>query len=118
MGMLIFKYAFTAFVVVLVSEIAKRTEKVGALIASLPVATILIMIWLHVENAGAAKIAGYAYYTFWYVLPTLPMFLVFPWMLHRGAGFWTALAANCALTVALFFVTALVAKRFGVSLIP
>jgi len=118
MAMLIAKYAVTAFIVVLVSEIAKRTDKVGALIASLPVATILIMVWLHVENQPAGKISSYAYYTFWYVLPTLPMFLLMPWMLNRGIHFWWTLAAGCVLTILSFVGLAYAVKRFGLVLIP
>jgi len=117
MTMLIVKYAVTAFIIVAVSEVAKRTDRLGALIASLPLVTVMVMIWLHLEHQGAAKIANHAYYTFWYVLPTLPMFLVMPAMLHRGIGFWPALIANALLTVACFFLTAIVMKRFGVLLL-
>ena len=76
MYLLITKYAVTAFVIVLVSEIAKRSDRLGALIASLPLVTVMVMIWLHIENQGTEKIANHAWYTFWYVLPTLPMFLL------------------------------------------
>jgi hypothetical protein len=118
MGMLIVKYAVTALIIVVVSEVAKRTDRVGALIASLPLVTVMVMIWLHLEHQGTAKIANHAYYTFWYVLPTLPMFLVLPAMLNRGVGFWTSLGANALLTIAAFYVTAMVMKRFGVVLLP
>ena len=117
MTMLIAKYAVTALIVVLVSEVAKRADRLGALIASLPVVTILVMIWLHLENQGNAKIANHAWYTFWYVIPTLPMFLLLPWMLNRGSGFWTALGASAALTLVCFALTAVLMKRFGVELI-
>lgn len=115
---ILFKYAVTAFVVVLVSEIAKRTDKLGALISSLPFVTVLVMVWLYVEKQGSAKIANHAYYTFWYVLPTLPMFLVMPWLLAKGVNFWAALAVCVVVTFACFVLTAAVGKRFGVDLIP
>jgi len=118
MSFLIAKYAVTAFVIVLVSEIAKRSDKLGALIASLPFVTVMVMIWLHVEQQGNAKIASHAYYTFWYVLPTLPMFLVMPWLLHRGMSFWPALALCVVLTMAAFALTALLCKRIGIDLMP
>ena len=118
MYLLVTKYAVTAFVIVLVSEIAKRSDKLGALIASLPFVTVMVMIWLHLENQGTAKIANHAYYTFWYVLPTLPMFLVMPWLLHRGMPFWLALAACAVLTMVAFVVTAYLCKRIGVDLMP
>ncbi len=74
MGWLITKYLLTAAVIVAVSEAAKRSDKLGAFIASLPLVTLLALIWLHVDRQPQAKIANHARYTFWYVLPTLPMF--------------------------------------------
>jgi len=74
MAFLITKFLVTSLIIVLVSEVAKRTDKVGALIASLPFVTMLVMIWLYVEKQGSEKIANHAYYTLWYVVPTLPMF--------------------------------------------
>lgn len=113
---LLTKYALTALVIVLVSELAKRSDKLGTLISSLPFVTILVMVWLWVERQGSAKIANHAYYTFWYVLPTMPMFLVMPWLLGRGVSFWAALAVCVAVTFACFVLTFWVAKRFGVDL--
>ena len=118
MVMLIVKYLFTAGIIVLVSEVAKRTDLVGALIASLPFVTIMVMFWLWYEGQGAEKISNHAFYTFWYVIPTLPMFLVMPAMMNRGINFWWSLLAGVATTIVMFVVTALVAKRFGVELLP
>jgi hypothetical protein len=118
MGFMVVKYATTAFVIILVSEVAKRTDKLGALISSLPLVTVMVMIWLYVEKQSSEKIANHAYYTFWYVIPTLPMFLVMPWLLGKGVQFWQALSICIVLTFACFVLTALAAKRFGVDLIP
>lgn len=115
---IVFKYALTAFLIVAVSEVAKKSGQAGALISSLPMVTVLVMIWLHVERQDVRKIADHAYYTFWYVIPTLPMFLVMPWLLSRGVNFWAALAVCVAVTFACFVVTAAVGRRFGVNLIP
>ena len=115
---LITKYAITAFIIVLVSEIAKRSDKLGALIVSLPFMTILVMFWLYYEGQGHAKIATHAFYTFWYVLPTLPMFLVMPWLLNKGMSFWASLCICALVTIVAFALTAVFAKRFGVDLIP
>jgi hypothetical protein len=109
------KYAITSGIVVLVSEAAKRSDRLGAIVGSLPLMTILTLIWLHVERQTDAKITNHAWYTFWYVLPTLPMFALFP-TLHQRFGFWGALGASVAITVAAFFVTAVVVKRFGILL--
>ena len=116
--LLITKYTVTAFVIVLVSEIAKRSDKAGALIASLPFVTVMVMIWLYVEKQGSQKIGKHAYYTFWYVIPTLPMFLVMPWLLAKGINFWISLAICVVVTVGCFVLTAIIARRFGVNLLP
>lgn len=115
MTWIIFKYAITAGLIVLISEVAKRSDKLGALIAALPMVTILAMIWLYVEKQPDEKIANHAWYTFWYVVPTLPMFLIFPSLLPR-IGFWPTLGASALITVICFVVFAQVVKRFGVEL--
>jgi F0F1-type ATP synthase assembly protein I len=112
------KYAITAFLIVLVSEIAKRSDKLGALIASLPLVTVMVMIWLYIENQGTDKVARHAFYTFWYVLPTLPMFLITPALLHRGLNFWLALGGGIVTTALSFLLMAIIAKHWGVELMP
>ena len=109
------KYLITAAVVVLVSEFAKRSDKLGGLIAALPMVTVLTLIWLHVERQPASKIANHAWYTFWYVVPTLPMFVAFPALLARF-GFWAALGVSVVLTIVCFVVFAAFVKRFGITL--
>jgi hypothetical protein len=116
MGWIVTKYFLTAAVVVLVSEIARRSDRLGGLIAALPLITILTLIWLYVENQPAAKIANHAWYTFWYVIPTLPMFLVFPVLLPR-IGFWPTLAASVVITLISFGLFALLLRRFGIELL-
>jgi hypothetical protein len=113
---MIIKYALTAGVVVLVSEIAKRSDRLGGLIAALPMVTILALIWLHIETRSTEKVANHAWYTFWYVIPTLPMFLVFPWLLPR-LGFWPTLLVCCFFTILCFAVFALIVRRFGIELL-
>ncbi len=109
------KYLITAALVVLISEVAKRNQSLGALIAALPVVTVLTLIWLQLEHQPANRIATHAWLTFWYVLPTLPMFLSFPWLMGR-LGFWPSLTLSAALTSVCFFVVSLLLKRFGISI--
>ena len=113
---LIFKYAITAFIIVLISEVSKRSGKTGALITSLPIVTIIALIWMNFEIHDNAKISNYAYYTLWYVIPTLPMFAVMPYMLNRGFNFWLTLAVCIIVTFISFTITALVGRKFGVDL--
>lgn len=113
---LFLKYGLTAAVVVIVSEVAKRSDRLGALIASLPLVTVLVLVWLHVEDQPTTKVANHAWYTFWYVLPTLPLFLAFPWLLNR-LGFWFALGSSVVFTAVLFGGYVLCLRRFGIELI-
>lgn len=116
MSWIIIKYLLTAGVVVLVSEFAKRSDKLGGLIAALPMITFLTLIWLYVENQSTEKIANHAWYTFWYVVPTLPMFLAFPYLLPR-IGFWPTIGASVVITLVCFVLFALLVKRFGIELL-
>jgi F0F1-type ATP synthase assembly protein I len=116
MQYLILKYLMTAGLVVVISELAKRSDKLGGFIAALPLVTVLTLIWLHFENQPTAKIANHAYYTFWYVIPTLPMFLLFPYLLPKW-GFWPTLGASALITMLSFFTFATVLKQFGVQLL-
>jgi F0F1-type ATP synthase assembly protein I len=113
--LVIIKYLVTAAVIILASEVAKRSDQAGALVASLPLVTIMVLIWLHIEQQPSAKISNHAYYTFWYVIPTLPMFLAFPY-LQQHVGFWPALAGGIVLTITLFVIWAMLLRRFGIQL--
>ncbi len=117
MGWLITKYLFTAAVIVAVSEAAKRSDRLGGFIAALPLVTFLALIWLYVDKQPQAKIANHAWYTFWYVVPTLPMFLAFPLLLPR-LGFWLTLLASIGITIVCFGLFALAVRPLGIQLLP
>ena len=98
------------------SESARRSPALGALIASLPLVSVLGMIWLWRDTHDPVRMATHVQSTFWYILPSLPMFLVIPALLRGGVGFWPALLGGCALTVALYLGMAAALARFGVAL--
>src|SRR6266567_7199529 len=110
------KCTLSGIIIAVVSEVAKRSPTFGALIVSLPLVSLLGILWLWHDTGDAERIAGHAESTFWYVLPSLPLFLILPAMLRAGAGFWPSLAASCAVTVILYFITAWVLARFGIRL--
>jgi uncharacterized membrane protein (GlpM family) len=116
MAWIITKYLITAGLVVFISEIAKRSDKLGGFIAALPLITLLTLIWLYVEKQSDEKIANHAYYTFWYVIPTLPMFLLFPYLLPK-LGFWVTMGASVVVTIICFGLFALFMKGIGVELL-
>lgn len=116
MAWAIFKYAITAAIVVLVSETAARYPRLGGLLAALPLVTVLTLIWLHLERRPEATVADHAWYTLWYVVPTLPMFAAFPFLLPR-LGFWPTLGACVLITLACFKLFAVLLQRFGIQLL-
>ena len=98
------------------STLARRFPGLGALVASLPLVSVLGMIWLWRDRPDAGNMAAHMGATFWYVLPSLPMFLLMPAMLRAGIGFWPSLAAGCGLTMALYGCVAWLGLRFGLPL--
>lgn len=116
MGYLIAKALLSGIVVAVVSEVARRQPALGALIASLPLISVMGMIWLWRDKPDAVNMAQHSTATFWFVLPSLPMFLLIPALLGRGWPFWPALIAGCALTVMLYTAMVWIAARLGWSL--
>ena len=113
---LVFKAAVSGVLVAAISEVAKRYPGVGGLIASLPLVSVLGMIWLWRDRPDAANMALHAEATFWFVLPSLPMFLLIPAMLRAGHGFWTSLIVGCVVTVSLYSLMLWVGPRLGLRL--
>ena len=109
------KAALSGLMVALISETARRSPAMGALVASLPVVSILAMIWLWRDTGDSERIAAHAQATFWYVLPSLPLFLILPALLRSGMGFYMALAVSCAVTVVLYGGMVWTLRRFGIS---
>jgi len=116
MHFLVLKAVISAILIVAVSEVAKRSPAFGALIASLPLISVLGMVWLWRDTSDPVRLADHAEATFWYVLPSLPMFLLIPWLLRAGAPFWLSLGAGTILTAMLYLLMTFVLARFGVSL--
>ena len=109
----VIKALISGAIVAAVSEIAKRSPGIGALVASLPLVSVLGMIWLWRDTQDRALIASHAGSTFWFVLPSLPMFLLIPALLGRHVPFWLSLGAGCLLTVLLYIALVLIAPRLG-----
>jgi hypothetical protein len=116
MTWIVTKYAVTALMVVVISEAAKRSDKLGGLIAALPLITVLTLVWLWFEGQEQVRIANHAWYTFWYVIPTLPMFLLFPYLLPH-LGFWPTLGVSVVVTIASFAAFTALVRPFGISLL-
>ena len=112
----IIKAALSGVLVMIVAETAKRSPAFGALVASLPLISILAVIWLWNDTGDTVRVADHLEATFYYVLPSLPMFLVMPALLRADYAFWPALGLSVLLTIALYSLVVFVATRFGIQL--
>jgi hypothetical protein len=110
------KIVISALIIVLVSEIAKRNSAFAALIASLPLTSLLAIIWLRFEGAQVPQIAELSQQIFWLVLPSLVLFLLFPVFLRLDMAFWLSLGLASVATILCYFLMILLLRRFGVSL--
>ena len=87
MTFILTKLLLTASFIVLIAEIAKRSDKFGGMIAALPLTTLLVIFWMHFEGASDVKIANHISYTLFFIVPTLPMFFLFPWLIGKFGFF-------------------------------
>ena len=110
------KGVLTSVLVVAVAEVAKRSSLLGAFIASLRLTSLLAMVWLYADTGGAQKVADLASGIFWLVLPSLILFLVLPWMIGAGWGFWPSLAAGTVLTVAAYLAMLRILAALGTTI--
>jgi hypothetical protein len=110
----IIKALLSGIIVSVVSETAKRNPSFGALIASLPIISVLGMIWLWQDTKDSERIAAHAQSTFWMVIPSLPMFLILPALLRGGMHFYLALGLSCLLTIIFYFLMIWAMKKFGI----
>src|ERR1051325_6548981 len=112
----VIKALLSGVVIPAASEPTKRTPAIGAVILSLPLISILAFIWLWRDTSDTEAVAALSQSTFWFGLPTLPMFLVFPALLRNGTGFWPALGLSCVLTFVLYTAMVWALGKVGISL--
>lgn len=110
------KAAISGVLIAVISETARRWPGFGALIASLPLISVIGMLWLWRDRPDPENMAAHVEATFWYVLPSLPMFLAIPALLRRGTPFGVSLGCGCVLTITLYLALAWIAPRLGVKL--
>ena len=110
----ILKVAVTAVAVVAVSEIAKRSPVWAALLASLPLTSLLAFVWLYRDTGEPERVAALAQGIFWLVLPSLVLFVSLPLLLRAGWGFWASLMSSCVATAAAYLAMVWILARAGI----
>ena len=110
------KAALSGLIAAAVSEIARRYPGWGGLVASLPLTSLMALMWTWHDTGDVAKVAGLASGPMWFILPSLPLFLIIPALLRWGVGFWATLGIACAMTLALYALFFWMAPRIGIAL--
>lgn len=110
------KIVITTALIVAISEIAKRSSFVGAILASIPLVSVLAMVWLYLDTKDVAKVSALASSVFWLVLPSLALFLALPLLLKHGFNFYLSLGISIGITVGCYFLTVSALNFYGVKL--
>ncbi len=113
---IVIKVLITAFVVVGVSEIAKRSSSFAAMLAALPLTSILAMVWIYVDTKDSEKIVDLSYGIFWLVLPTLLFFILLPTLLKNHIGFWPSMVISMGIMLVFYLLFAFLGKKLGLPL--
>jgi len=108
------KVTLSAALIVVISEVAKRNSLMSALLASIPLVSVLAMIWLYAETRDTAKVAAFSSSVVWLVLPSLLLFMVLPELLKRGFNFYLSLALSCTVTVAGYVLLLWLMDHFNI----
>ncbi len=106
----------SALIIAAVAEVGKRSSFMGALLVSLPLTSILAIVFLYLETKDVQKVADLSYGIFWLVVPTLMFFIALPVLLKQGLSFWLSLASASVLLIAIFFGYSWILRRLGVEI--
>ena len=113
---LLVKAAISGVLIAIISEVARRSPGWGGLLASLPLVSLMAIIWLWRDTNDPQQIAEQALSTFWFVIPSLPLFLIIPLLLRSGWGFWPTIVIACVVTLGLYAAMFAVSARLGIRL--
>ena len=116
MAYYVFKVAITALLIVAIAEISKRSSFIGALLASVPLVSVLAMIWLYVDTRDSDKVAALASSVFWLVLPSLALFITLPLMLKQGYNFYLSIGLSILITIGCYWLMVTLLNQIGLEL--
>ncbi|PPR79908.1 MAG: hypothetical protein CFH01_00117 [Alphaproteobacteria bacterium MarineAlpha2_Bin1] len=111
---LIFKSLISGIMIGIISEVAKKYPGLGGLIASLPLISVIGIIWLWNDTQNLSKIVEHSYSTLFFVIPSLPFFIVLPICIKTGIPFWIAISSACIVTILLYIVMIKSSSIFGI----
>ncbi len=110
------KIAITTILIIIISEVAKRSSFFAAMLTSIPLVSVLAMIWLYIDTKDVNKVSNLASSVFWLIVPSLALFLVLPPMLRHGLNFYLSLGISLIITALCYFLMVLILNHYGVKL--
>jgi hypothetical protein len=111
-----FKITLTVALIVLISEVAKRSSLVGAILASIPIVSVLAMAWLYIETRDVEKISALSTSIFWLVIPSLSLFISLPILLRMNVNFYLSLTISVGITIFCYWLMVLILNRYEIML--
>ena len=110
------KLIITSFLIVVISEVAKRSSLVGALLAAIPLVSILAMTWMYIDTDSSKSAVEFSQRIVWLIAPSITLFLVFPFMIQKGFGFYISMAVSILLTILAYYIVIFILGKFGIKL--
>ncbi|MFT6836269.1 MAG: putative membrane protein (GlpM family) [Francisellaceae bacterium] len=111
-----YKILITSVLIVAIAEISKRSSVIAAILASLPLVSILAMLWLYIDTKNIHKVSELSHGVFWLVIPSLSFFLSLPFFLKKNWGFYLSMGSALLVTICCYFIMLMLLKQFGVKL--
>ncbi|MCP4984393.1 MAG: DUF3147 family protein [Gammaproteobacteria bacterium] len=112
----IVKVVISAILIVVIAEISKRSSLIGAILASVPLVSVLAMIWLYIDTKDVTRVAGLASGIFWLVLPSLALFISLPILLKQGISFYLSMGASILITIGCYWLMMTLLEQMGIDL--
>ncbi len=112
----ILKIVITTILIVVISEISKRSSFIGALLASVPIVSILAMMWLYVDTKNVEKVSMLSTSVFWLVIPSLALFIALPILLKQGINFYLSMTCSILITVVCYWLMVSVLGHYDIKL--
>jgi len=109
------KIGLTALIIFAVVQVSERNTLLAAVLASIPIVSVLAMMWMNHEGQSATEIAGFAKDIVWFVIPSLLLFIVMPFLIERGWEFYPALGAGLVTTVLGYFLMVQFMEKYGLA---
>jgi len=116
MSYTIIKIIITSLLIVAISELSKRNSLLGALLASLPLISVLAMLWLYIDTKDVTKVSDLATSVFWLVIPSLIFFISLPVLLKKGLNFYLSMGLSMSVTAGCYFLMITLLTRYGTKL--